>query len=341
MSRAHQSSGYFDIQVNGYAGVDFNSENLTAEGLRLACEALRRDGVAGALATVITDDVPRMVRQLRRIVALRAADELVADVIWGLHVEGPFISPDRGYAGAHPCDAARSAEPLVMERLLEAGGGLVKLVTLAPEVDTSCGVIRMLHEAGIVVAAGHTNATLVQLEAAVDAGLRLFTHLGNGCPMTLDRHDNIVQRALSVARRRPLWVSFVADGAHVPFPTLANYLQLIPPQRVIIVSDAIAAAGLGPGRYTLGRQVLHIGEDLVPRAADHSHLVGSATPLKQMADNLRKQLGLSPQQIAMMTQSNPRRLLNIDCPDSVTPAILPPDDVAQDSEASVLRTPRP
>ena len=112
----------------------------------------------------------------------------------------------------------------------------------------------MLAGAGVVVSAGHCDPSLDQLRAAIDAGLSMFTHLGNGCPMQLHRHDNVIQRALLACRRPPLpWVSFIADGAHVPFFALRNYLKVVGFDRAIVVTDAIAPAGLGPGRYTLGR----------------------------------------------------------------------------------------
>src|SRR5687768_8537995 len=105
----NESAGYFDLQVNGYAGVDCNQDGLTGEELHRACEALRRDGVAGILATIITEHVEVMCRRLRRLVELRQRDPLAAAVIAGIHVEGPFINPADGYRGAHPRDAVTPA----------------------------------------------------------------------------------------------------------------------------------------------------------------------------------------------------------------------------------------
>src|SRR2546421_12885353 len=118
------SAGYFDLQVNGYFGVDFQSDDLSADDLHRACAALRNDGVAGILATIITEDLAKMARRLARIVELRERDPLVRDVIGGIHIEGPFISPVDGYRGAHPKDAVRPADRDAMNRLLDAAGGL-------------------------------------------------------------------------------------------------------------------------------------------------------------------------------------------------------------------------
>jgi len=301
-------NGYVDLQVNGYAGIDFNTESLTGEQLHQACQALERDGVQGILATLITDDISALQRKIARIVQIREQDPLVHDMIWGLHIEGPFISPEPGYIGAHPACFARPADCGLMDQLLQAGDGLIRLVTLAPEMDPSCEVTQFLSRQNILVAAGHSNASRDQLSAAIDAGLNLFTHLGNGCPQSLPRHDNIIQRALSLSDR--LWISVIADGAHLPFFVLENFLRQTGAEKIIVVTDAISAAGCGPGRFQLGDRWVNVGEDGVPRADDHSHLVGSGTTMPQMARNLTSQLRLPLETVEALTKWNPRELLH-------------------------------
>jgi N-acetylglucosamine-6-phosphate deacetylase len=301
--------GYCDLQVNGYGGVDFNSDALTGEALHSACERLDADGVGAFLATVITDDLDAMCRRLARLARLREADSLARRLIAGVHIEGPFISPTDGFRGAHPAGGVIAADVDAMQQLLDAAAGLTRIVTLAPERDPGQRVTRLLTGTGIVVSAGHTDASLDELRAGIDAGLRMFTHVGNGCPMYLHRHDNIVQRALSLSRE--LWLSFIADGAHVPPPALGNYLRLAGYERCVVVSDAIAPAGLGPGRYTLGRQTVVVGDDMVPRAADASHFVGSAVTMAQSAAYLGATLGLPPETVQQLTTTNPRAVLRL------------------------------
>ncbi|MEX0777886.1 MAG: hypothetical protein WD042_19465 [Phycisphaeraceae bacterium] len=298
---------YFDLQVNGYGGVDFNQDGLTADDLHRACQKLHDDGVAGILATIITDHLPTMCGRLSRLVELRRGDELAQRIIRGLHIEGPFINPRDGYRGAHPADAVKPANLDDAKRLIDACDGLARLVTLAPDCDADMAVTRHLAKQGVVVSAGHCDPTLDQLRAALDAGLTMFTHVGNGCPMLMHRHDNIIQRVLSLADR--LWLCFIADGVHVPFFTLHNYLRSAGLQRCIVVTDAIAPAGLGPGRYTLGRWQLVIGDDLAARAPDGSHLVGSAMSMPRAVANLRQHLGLSDEQIDQLTRGNPLRAM--------------------------------
>ena len=286
---------YVDLQINGYAGVDFNQDDLPDADLHLACQRLREDGVAGILATIITDELPRMTARLRRIAAIRQRDPLVREVIWGIHIEGPFINETPGYVGAHPPQSVRPADVETMKRLLDAAGGLTRLVTLAPERDPGMKVIRYLAEQKILVSAGHCDPSLDELRAAIDAGLSMFTHLGNGCPMLMHRHDNIIQRVLSLRER--LTICFIADGVHIPPMALGNYLRLVGIERSIVVTDAISAARLGPGRYTLGSQTVQIGEDLIARSPDGSHFVGSTATMPRMAALLRDALGLSQRDI--------------------------------------------
>ncbi len=300
-------SGFFDLQVNGYAGIDFNQDALTADDLHAVCERLSADGVAGILATIVTEHVDKMVHRLKNLVALREQDPLAQKLITGIHIEGPFLNETAGYRGAHPEDAIRPAEPDAMERLLDAAGGLARLVTLAPERDAGLKVTRIVAERGITVSAGHCNPSLDELEAAIDAGLTMFTHLGNGCPMQMHRHDNIIQKALSLCDR--LWLCFIADGAHVAFPALGNYLRAAGLDRCVVVTDAIAPASLGPGRYTLGRWDLVIGPDLVARAPDGSHLIGAVVTMRQSVANLVERVGLSREDALLLTVTNPRRSL--------------------------------
>lgn len=293
--------GYVDLQVNGYVGVDFNADNVTVEEFARACEALRNDGVESILATVITDSIEAMERRLRNIVTATRSDTNVANMIRGLHVEGPFLNPTPGYIGAHPAEHAKPANLDEMRRLIDAGDGLTRIVTLAPECDSGYSVTRWLSDQAIVVSGGHCDPTLDELKAAIDAGLRMFTHLGNGCPLNLHRHDNIIQRVLSLATN--LHIGFIADGIHVPFHALENYLK-IAGDHAFVVTDAVAAAGQGPGTYEmLGQQVV-VDEHLATWAADRSHLVGSAMTMPRVCANLAA-MGFDDIQIERMTRTTP------------------------------------
>jgi N-acetylglucosamine-6-phosphate deacetylase len=301
---------WFDLQINGYGGVDFNQDDLKESDLHRACQLLRMHGLGGILATIITDSAPRMEARIRRLVSLRESDPLVREMIGGIHVEGPFLNPQDGYRGAHPAAAICPAETVLAGRLLEAGGGLIRLFTLAPEQDPRAETCKFLAARGVIVSAGHTDAPLDMLKRAIDGGLSMFTHLGNGCPMQLPRHDNIVQRALSL--RRHLDLCFIADGIHVPFFALGNYFDLIEPDKIIVTTDAISAAGMPPGKYTLGAWEVAVGADKAVRSPDGTHLIGSAASMPDLIENLRREFHLDEAAISKMAGLNARRALRME-----------------------------
>lgn len=303
---------FVDIQVNGYAGVDFNKNDLMADELHRCCEHLERDGVAAILATFVTEHIPTMCLRIRNLLALRDRDPLAQRIIPGLHIEGPFLNTTPGYKGAHPADAMQPATLDAAKQLIDAGGGLVRLLTLAPEHDAGASVITWLKSQNVAIAAGHSNASMDDLKRATDAGLSLFTHLGNGCPMVgMDRHDNIVQRALHLATQGKITPCFIADGVHVPFFALSNYLKTVGVGGAVVVSDAVSPAGLGPGTYEFARWTVKVGPDLAIRSPDGTHLVGSAVTMKQQEANLRQHLGLSDSECRTLTIDNPRRAVGL------------------------------
>lgn len=299
-------TGCFDIQVNGYAGVDFNDPLLTPDQFGLACEALQADGVSHFLPTVITGSPQQMTRCL---VALRRCCSdvpLAQRMVAGFHIEGPFFPPQSGYIGAHPVEHARPADIDFTAQLLDAAGGMIKIFTLAPECDPDAVVTRFLSDQQVCVSAGHTNASLEQLRRAIDAGLRMFTHLGNGCPVELPRHDNIIQRALSLADK--LHIGLIADGHHVPLFVLKNFLRTIPADRIVITTDAIAAAGLGPGTYRLGDRTIRVRAGDAPRVDESGQLAGSAATMPELRRNLAA-IGCSDDLIRLYCCQNPKEAL--------------------------------
>lgn len=299
---------FIDLQLNGCYGVDFNSDDYDEQDLHNACSLLSKSGVEGILATVITDHPERMESRIRRLVQMRSCNEMVSRIIMGIHIEGPFINPTQGFVGAHPVDAVCPANLDLMLRLLDAADGLTKIVTLAPEFDGDYEMTKRLSSEGVTVSAGHCNPTTEQLQNAIENGLTMFTHIGNGCPELLSRHDNIINRYLSFSDKA--WCCFIADGIHIPFFVLANYLKIAGIDRTIIVSDGIAAAGLGIGTYTLGGQTVIVDEGgKTTIAGKEDYLAGSVVTMKQSAINLREELGLSEEEIHRVTYINPMKVI--------------------------------
>ncbi|QEG43380.1 N-acetylglucosamine-6-phosphate deacetylase [Roseimaritima ulvae] len=299
-------SDFVDIQVNGYAGVDFNDDALSADDLHRACQAMRSDGVTAFLPTVITDTLDAMQRRLRQLVKRTQEDDLASQMVAGFHVEGPFLNPQLGYIGAHPTESTQLASVDAAKRLLDAAEGRVRIVTLAPERDPGAATTRFLADQQILVSAGHCDASLDELRRGIDAGLSMFTHLGNGCPVNLPRHDNIIQRVLAVADQ--LRIGLIADGHHIPLFALQNYLRQIPVANVILTTDAIAAAGLGPGTYPLAGRMVRVAENDAPRFDDSGQLAGSAATMPAMVQNLQA-MGIDEPTIAAYCGGNARRVL--------------------------------
>lgn len=301
--------GYVDLQLNGYVGVDFNDETVTDVQLKTVCERLATDGVEAVLATIITATPTQMLARIRNVVRFCETHPVESKVIAGLHIEGPFISSEKGYVGAHPPACVLAADLDLTKQMLDAGGGRVRMLTLAPELDTDLRLTEYLSGQGILVSGGHANPTLVELERAIDAGLSMWTHLGNGSPSLLPRHDNIIQRVLSFADR--LTITFIADGHHVPNFALRNYMNLAPLDRVVVVSDAMLAAGLGPGQYRFADQAVSVDNAGAAWCEDGTHLAGSAVTLPQMEVVLRNELRASDAQVTAWMRDNPKRLLSV------------------------------
>jgi N-acetylglucosamine-6-phosphate deacetylase len=277
----------FDPQVNGFAGIDFQQDGLAAEQLLSAVHALRRHGCAGILLTLITDEWPRLMRRLQHIKRLRDGHPELREAIAGWHIEGPFLSAEDGYRGAH--DPSLMIDPTVdhMRSLRELTGGDPVMVTLAPERGGALRAIEAAVASGMVVSLGHTNASSQALSDAVRAGARAFTHLGNGCPRTLDRQDNILWRALN---RPELMKGMIPDGIHVS-PDLLRIVCGIKGADLYFTTDSMAAAGAPPGEYTIGKVRIHVGGDGVVRLPGQPYFAGSALTPLQGAIRARQMLG--------------------------------------------------
>lgn len=268
----------FDPQINGFAGVDYQRDDLEPEAIAASFRALWRYGCTRLFVTFISDDWDRLLARLRRWRQwCRECPELRRSIA-GWHFEGPFLSTEPGYCGAHDPKSMPDPTPEHMKALREAAEEDSVLVTLAPERHGALETIRAAAQLGIRVSLGHTNAGAAVLAAARAAGATGFTHLGNACPQQLDRHDNLLWRVLD----QPGWqVGLIADGNHVAAPLFRLIHRLLPAPTVWHTTDAMAAAAAPPGRYTLGWLELEVGADRIVRLPGGSHFAGSAlTPIE-------------------------------------------------------------
>ncbi|MFN9824084.1 MAG: N-acetylglucosamine-6-phosphate deacetylase, partial [Planctomyces sp.] len=182
--------GLFDLQVNGYAGIWFSSTDLTVDHVQQVLQHYARQGLTGCLPTLITNSAAAIEHGLSVLRQSRASCELCRMMIAGIHVEGPWISSADGPRGAHPLQHVRAASLAEYQSWQRASGGLVRLITVAPECPGVLSLIPQLTADGVRVAIGHTGASPAQIEEAVTRGASLGTHLGNGCAGMVPRHDN-------------------------------------------------------------------------------------------------------------------------------------------------------
>lgn len=286
--------GYFDLQVNGFAGVDFQQPDLSTRQLAQAVAALHAHGTDRILLTLITDSIGRLCTKLARIEGILRRHPALARTIVGYHLEGPYLLPARGYSGAHEPKWMHAPDLAEFDQLWVAAGGRIRLMTLAPEWPGSPAFIRQLVARGVRVAIGHSNASADQIDAAVAAGLSLCTHLGNGVPLQMDRHDNIVQRLLA---RDELYAAFIPDGIHLPPHVLRNFVRAKPPNKVLFTTDAMAAAGAGPGRYRIAHLVTEVGADgIVRQPGETRYFAGSSLTMDKAAANVAAMTGWSAAQ---------------------------------------------
>ena len=280
----------FDFQVNGFGGVDFQAPSVSLAEMEHAVAVMRRHGLAAIYLTLITDDIEAHCRRLENFERLRAASPAIAQMIAGYHIEGPWLSPEPGFRGAHPPGPMHAPSLAEFTRLQDAARGRVRLITLAPEWPGSAECIAAIVRAGVHISLGHTNASSAQIDGAVRAGARFVTHLGNGTPPELPRHDNVIQRLLA---RDDLIACLIPDGVHLPDFVLRNFFRAKPAGKVLFTTDAMAGAGAGPGRYRVGRLEIDVGPDGIARQPGGSGFAGSTLTPDEGVRRCAAYLGLS------------------------------------------------
>ena len=313
---------FCDIQINGCDEISFNSANLTADDVRHVIAVCRRHGIAQLCPTLVTGPFDALAHGLAVLRQVCESDIDVARAVAGIHVEGPYISPEDGPRGAHPRAHVRSPNWDEFQRMQAVSGGRIRMMTLAPEVDGALPFIEKLTASGVIVALGHTAASSACIQAAIQAGARISTHLGNGAHAVLPRHPNYIWEQLA---SDALWASCIADGHHLPVSVLRCLLRVKTPARLVLTCDASPFAGLPPGRYHAWDQDFEIvpeGKIIVPGT---SFLAGSWAFTDQCVAIV---LGLGEVSLADgvdMATARPRELLG-----------LPPREIAVGQPAELI-----
>ena len=301
-----ETQGLTDLQVNGYAGIDFNDTGLSAAALDHALAAMRRSNVTTCLPTLITADEATLRARLLALDAAVAASRLGPSMVPGFHLEGPFLNPAPGYAGCHDPLAMVPPDPALLQRLTANLRRPILLLTLAPERPGALDVVAWARRNGMVVAMGHTAASHAATAAAVQAGVTLSTHLGNALPQPQPKFLNPLMAQLAADG---LSASVIADGIHVPPDALKVMVRAKTAARTILVTDATAAAAAEPGLYPFAGMTIEHTADGSVRLPGTATLAGSALCLDQAVRNVMA-WGLADAAAALaMASTQPNALL--------------------------------
>ena len=319
-----RTSGLLDLQVNGYAGVDFNDPALTADALDHALHAMLLAGVTHCLPTLITAPESELASRLYALDRAIRMGRLGPVMVLGIHLEGPFLNPSPGYAGCHPAAAMTRPDLSLLERLMAGCGTPIRLLTLAPELPNALPLITWATRHAIVTAMGHTAADHDTVRLAADAGLSLSTHLGNALPQPQPKFLNPLVAQLAEDR---MSASFIADGIHIPPHALGVLVRAKGLTRSILITDATAAADTPPGLYDFAGMRIEHAPDGSVREPGSAVLAGSALRLDQAVRNIVAWGFANPAQAIAMASSRPAALLR---------AAVPPSSITWD-EALVPR----
>lgn len=298
--------GLIDIQINGFMGVDFAGQDLNTEDIRKTVKALWAHGVTTFLPTLITADHEHLMKSFATF-AKALDDPEIARSIPGLHLEGPYISPEPGFRGAHLEKYIRKPDWNEFQEFQKASGNHIKIITLAPETEGAIPFIQKCTESGVMVSLGHHNGNSAEISAAVDAGARLCTHLGNGCANMINRHDNPLWPQLA---NDQLSISIIADGFHLNPDEIQSFYKIKGPERTILISDALDLAGLQPGEYTRWERKVVLTPDVVKFPAENV-LAGAASPVSKGVANMMRFTQCSLADAIRMASTNPAKLIGL------------------------------
>jgi len=296
--------GLIDNQVNGYVSVAFAGDGLTVEGVRKATRALWKEGVTTYLPTLTTNSHERLMENFA-IMAEAIQDEDVSLSVPGFHLEGPYISPEDGYRGAHLKKFVRPPDWQEFMEFYQASGENILQVSLAPEVEGAFDFIHHCVQKGIVVALAHHNGSAAIIKKAIDAGAKISTHLGNGCTNMIHRHNNPLWPQLADDR---LMASIICDGFHLRPEEVQVFFKVKGPERTVITSDVSSLAGMPPGEYiNKGRKIVLTPEGMIKFPAQNV-LAGSASPITKGVGNIMRFTQCTLADAIHMASRNPARL---------------------------------
>ena len=286
--------GFIDIHCHGGAGSYFSHESKISEVIAIH----RSHGTTGIVASLVTESIDDLKAQITALVPFYKSGQIL-----GIHLEGPYLSHAR--CGAHEPTFLINPDVAEIKELLELAAGAIAMITIAPELPGAIEAIKYLSAAGVKVGLGHTNGDFKDAAAGTNAGATVVTHFLNA--MSKEKIEGSISSFVLVDER--LSVELILDGHHVPFTTAAEVIQAIG-NRVVLVTDAMAAAGAGDGLYAIGKLEVKV-ENSIARLTSNNALAGSTLTMDQAFKNAIKQCGVSIPQAVLMCSTNPAKALGL------------------------------
>ncbi|RPJ84743.1 MAG: N-acetylglucosamine-6-phosphate deacetylase [Acidobacteria bacterium] len=311
-NRETRPAGFVDLQVNGYLGVDFSAPDLTVDKVRLVVEKLRDRGTIAFCPTLITSSVELYESNLPVFARCLKEPDLIG-ILLGVHLEGPFISPDNGARGAHALEHVQSPSVRLLDQLRKLAKDGISILTLAPERPGALALIDYAVKSGITVSLGHHNADVETIRRACDLGAVASTHLGNGISNLVPRHPNPLWDQLDEQR---LTVTLITDGHHLPASFIRVVARVKGVSKLVAISDSAPLAGFSPGDYDcMGQKVVLEPSGRIWNPVGQ-HLVGSSACLLDCMNHLAS-LGLfSESELWQVGFHNPLALIRASVPSS-------------------------
>jgi N-acetylglucosamine-6-phosphate deacetylase len=301
--------GFIDLQVNGFAGVDYNNPAASHDAIAQSIRRMFTTGVTRFFPTVITGSEERITGAVRNLAAAKkqfaGAGMPEGHAMAGFHVEGPHISPEDGPRGAHPLEHVRAPDIEEFKRWQDAAEGNIRLVTVSPEWDETPAYVNALVRMGVVASIGHTKASREQIRLAVEAGASMSTHLGNAAHSTLHKTQNYIWDQLAEDR---LTASFIVDGIHLPQTFLRAAVRAKGVERAVLVTDAVMPAMCQPGPYNLGQVEVELRFDGSVVLRGSERLAGSALRMDHAIANSMEMAAISLREALAMATVNPARV---------------------------------
>lgn len=271
--------GFVDIHCHGGGGKYFSS--LSDSEISQVIATHRTGGTVAGLASLVTEPIPNLISQIKRLVPFAERGEIA-----GIHLEGPYLSHAR--CGAHDPNLLRTPTISEVETLLDAGQGFIKMITIAPELDGALEVIEYLAKSGVIAAIGHSQSDAATAQAAIDRGASVVTHFNNAMPKVVDGPGTMSSAVINELR---VSLEIILDGEHVETQVVRSVFEAAP-NRIVMVTDAMSAAGSTDGTYQIANLEVNV-KDGVARLASNGALAGSTLTMAKAFSHALNEIGIS------------------------------------------------